>query len=87
MTLNSTLIAPITPSPERGGVMGRRPGPGPTPKKGRMWLKPPTLIADISCVEILLRRMRVRRGMTRPEHQMHAHTAYIVAARKAYRED
>lgn len=43
--------------------------------------------ADISCVEILLRRMRVRRGMTRPEHQMHAHTAYIVTARKAYGED
>ncbi len=42
---------------------------------------------DISCVEILLRRMRVRRGMTRPEHQMHAHTSYIVTARKAYRED
>lgn len=43
--------------------------------------------ADISCVEILMRRMRVRRGMTRPEHQMHAHTAYIVTARKAYGED
>lgn len=42
--------------------------------------------ADISCVEILLRRMRVKKGMTRPEHQMHAHTAYIVTARKAYKE-
>jgi len=42
--------------------------------------------ADISCVEILLRRIRVRRGMTRPEHLMHAHTAYITVARKAYGE-
>jgi len=43
--------------------------------------------ADISCVELLLRRLRVKRGMTRPEHLMHAHTAYITAARKAYGED
>ena len=43
--------------------------------------------ADISCVEILLRRLRIRRGMTRPEHLMHAHTAYITVARKAYREN
>ncbi len=41
--------------------------------------------ADISCVEILLRNLRVRRGMTRPEHLMHAHTVYIVTARKAYK--
>ncbi len=42
--------------------------------------------ADIETVEILLRNMRVRRGMTRPVHLMHAHTAYITTARKAYRE-
>lgn len=43
--------------------------------------------SDISCVEILLRNLRVRRGMTRPEHLMHAHTVYITTARKAYRMD
>ena len=39
--------------------------------------------ADISTVEILLRNMRVKRGMTRPEHLMHAHTVYITTARKS----
>ncbi|MEM2095699.1 MAG: tRNA (adenine-N1)-methyltransferase [Candidatus Caldarchaeum sp.] len=38
--------------------------------------------SDITCVEILLRNMRVRRGMTRPEFIMRGHTAYIVSARK-----
>lgn len=38
--------------------------------------------ADIETVEILLRNMRVKRGMTRPIHLMHAHTAYITSARK-----
>jgi len=42
--------------------------------------------AEITTVEILLRTLRVRRGMTRPEHLMHAHTAYITTARKAYKE-
>jgi tRNA (adenine57-N1/adenine58-N1)-methyltransferase len=37
---------------------------------------------DISCVEILVRDMRVKRGMTRPEFLMRGHTAYIVSARK-----
>ncbi|MEM1944561.1 MAG: tRNA (adenine-N1)-methyltransferase [Nitrososphaerota archaeon] len=37
---------------------------------------------DISCVEILMREMRVKRGMTRPEFLMRGHTAYIVSARK-----
>ena len=41
---------------------------------------------DISTVEILLRNLRVKRGMTRPEHLMHAHTAYITTARKALKE-
>lgn len=40
---------------------------------------------DISVSEILMRNLRVKRGMTRPEHLMRAHTAYIVAARKSLR--
>lgn len=40
---------------------------------------------DISVSEILMRSIRVKRGMTRPEHLMRAHTAYIVAARKSLR--
>jgi putative transposase len=31
MTPNNTLMTPITPSPERVGVMGRRPSPGLNP--------------------------------------------------------
>ncbi|MDW8063125.1 MAG: tRNA (adenine-N1)-methyltransferase [Candidatus Caldarchaeum sp.] len=38
--------------------------------------------ADLSCVELLLRNIRVKRGMTRPEFLMRGHTAYIVTARK-----
>ena len=41
----------------------------------------------IETVEILLRRLRVKRGMTRPLHLMHAHTAYITVARKAVEEN
>jgi len=37
---------------------------------------------DIACVEILLRNIRAKRGMTRPEFIMRGHTAYIVSARK-----
>ena len=37
---------------------------------------------DVSCVELLMRNLRVKRGMTRPEFLMHGHTAYIVSARK-----
>ncbi|MEM4186721.1 MAG: tRNA (adenine-N1)-methyltransferase [Candidatus Caldarchaeum sp.] len=37
---------------------------------------------DLSCVEILMRNIRVKRGMTRPEFIMRGHTAYIVTARK-----
>ena len=43
--------------------------------------------ADIETVEILLRNLRVKKGMTRPVHLMHAHTAYITTARKAYPKD
>lgn len=38
---------------------------------------------DISTVEIFLRNLRVKKGMTRPEHLMRAHTTYITFARKA----
>ncbi|MDW8084354.1 MAG: tRNA (adenine-N1)-methyltransferase [Candidatus Caldarchaeum sp.] len=38
--------------------------------------------SDLSCVELLLRNIRVKRGMTRPEMLMRGHTAYIVTARK-----
>jgi len=41
--------------------------------------------ADLSCVEILVRNMRVKRGMTRPEFIMRGHTAYLVSARKTAR--
>jgi len=42
--------------------------------------------ADIVTIELLMRRIRVKRGMTRPEHLMHAHTVYITSARKALEE-
>lgn len=42
---------------------------------------------DISTVEILLREMRVKKGMTRPVHLMHAHTCYITTARKTLKEE
>jgi tRNA (adenine57-N1/adenine58-N1)-methyltransferase len=42
---------------------------------------------DISTVEILLREMRVKKGMTRPVHLMHAHTCYITSARKTLKEE
>jgi len=38
--------------------------------------------SDITCVELFLRNLRVKRGMTRPEFIMRGHTAYIVSARK-----
>ncbi len=45
-----------------------------------------TGFADLSCVEILVRNIRVKRGMTRPEFIMRGHTAYIVTARKIIAE-
>jgi tRNA (adenine57-N1/adenine58-N1)-methyltransferase len=42
---------------------------------------------DISTIEILLRNLRVKKGMTRPEHTMRAHTTYITFARKALKEE
>jgi tRNA (adenine57-N1/adenine58-N1)-methyltransferase len=37
---------------------------------------------DVESVELLLRSMEARTGMTRPSTRMHAHTAYLVFARK-----
>jgi len=31
--------------------------------------------------------MRVKKGMTRPIHLMHAHTCYITSARKTLKEE
>lgn len=42
-----------------------------------------TGFVDIENIEIFIRRLRVRRGMTRPEHIMRAHTTYITSGRKA----
>ncbi len=42
---------------------------------------------DVLTVEILLREMRVKKGMTRPVHLMHAHTCYITTARKILKEE
>jgi tRNA (adenine57-N1/adenine58-N1)-methyltransferase len=38
--------------------------------------------ADISCVELMIREMEAREGMTRPSMRMIGHTAYLVFARK-----
>jgi tRNA (adenine57-N1/adenine58-N1)-methyltransferase len=38
--------------------------------------------ADIDCVELLIRTMEAREGMTRPSMRMIGHTTYLVFARK-----
>jgi tRNA (adenine57-N1/adenine58-N1)-methyltransferase catalytic subunit len=38
--------------------------------------------ADIDCVELMIRNMEAREGMTRPSMRMIGHTAYLVFARK-----
>jgi tRNA (adenine57-N1/adenine58-N1)-methyltransferase len=38
--------------------------------------------ADIDCVELMIREMEAREGMTRPSMRMIGHTAYLVFARK-----
>jgi tRNA (adenine57-N1/adenine58-N1)-methyltransferase len=38
--------------------------------------------ADIDCVELMIRSMEAREGMTRPSMRMIGHTAYLVFARK-----
>jgi tRNA (adenine57-N1/adenine58-N1)-methyltransferase len=37
---------------------------------------------DIECIEVLVREMQVRTGMTRPTMRMVGHTAYLTFARK-----
>jgi len=41
--------------------------------------------ADIDCVELMIREMEAREGMTRPSMRMIGHTAYLVFARKVER--
>lgn len=41
--------------------------------------------ADIDCVELLIRNMEAREGMTRPSMRMIGHTTYLVFARKVQR--
>jgi tRNA (adenine57-N1/adenine58-N1)-methyltransferase len=38
--------------------------------------------ADIDCVELMIRNMEAREGMTRPSMRMIGHTTYLVFARK-----
>jgi tRNA (adenine57-N1/adenine58-N1)-methyltransferase len=42
--------------------------------------------ADVTTIELLMRTLRVKRGMTRPDHIMRAHTVYITTAKKASRD-
>ncbi len=42
--------------------------------------------ADIDCVELLIRSMEAREGMTRPSMRMIGHTTYLVFARKVQRQ-
>jgi len=41
---------------------------------------------DITTIELLMRTLRVKKGMTRPDHIMRAHTAYITIAKKVCRD-
>jgi tRNA (adenine57-N1/adenine58-N1)-methyltransferase len=41
--------------------------------------------ADIDCVELMIRSMEAREGMTRPSMRMIGHTTYLVFARKVQR--
>lgn len=41
---------------------------------------------DIECVEIMLRNIEAREGMTRPAFRMIGHTTYLVFARRLYDE-
>ena len=38
--------------------------------------------ADIDCVELMIRNIEAREGMTRPSMRMIGHTTYLVFARK-----
>ncbi len=43
--------------------------------------------ADIDCVELMIRNMEAREGMTRPSMRMIGHTTYLVFARKVQKQD
>jgi len=38
--------------------------------------------ADVECVELMIRNIEAREGMTRPSMRMIGHTTYLVFARK-----
>ena len=42
--------------------------------------------ADIDCVELMIRNMEAREGMTRPSMRMIGHTTYLVFARKVQKQ-
>jgi tRNA (adenine57-N1/adenine58-N1)-methyltransferase len=39
---------------------------------------------DIECIEILIRNIEAREGMTRPSMRMIGHTTYLIFARKIF---
>lgn len=43
--------------------------------------------ADIDCVELMIRTMEAREGMTRPSMRMIGHTTYLVFARKVQKQE
>ena len=43
--------------------------------------------ADVDCVELMIRTMEAREGMTRPSMRMIGHTTYLVFARKVQARD
>ena len=43
--------------------------------------------ADVDCVELMIRTMEAREGMTRPSMRMIGHTTYLVFARKVQRQE
>lgn len=43
--------------------------------------------ADIDCVELMIRNVEAREGMTRPSMRMIGHTTYLVFARKVQKPD
>lgn len=43
--------------------------------------------ADVDCIELMIRTMEAREGMTRPSMRMIGHTTYLVFARKVQKRD
>ena len=41
---------------------------------------------DVDCVELMVRNIEAREGMTRPSMRMIGHTTYLVFARKAEKD-